>query len=128
MVQDLNILIQTMKPRLNEGIFVYVFCNQPQDFKTAIFTFCEREGMTYVISEEEANSLRINYTSTWAWITLDVHSDLNAVGFTAFFSKVLCEVGVSCNIIAAYHHDQIFVPFEKRHIAMDALLAASQIS
>ena len=35
-----------------------------------------------------------------AWISLTVHSDLEAVGLTAAFSTALGQAGVSCNVVA----------------------------
>ena len=56
-----------------------------------------------------------------AWISLHVHSDLQAVGLTAAFANALGSVGISCNVIAGAYHDHIFVPLEKAQAAMQAL-------
>lgn len=57
-----------------------------------------------------------------AWITLEVHSALDAVGLTAAVSHVLAKENISCNVIAAYHHDHIFVGKEDAQKALKALL------
>jgi hypothetical protein len=57
-----------------------------------------------------------------AWITLTVHSDLNAVGLTAAFARALGDAGISCNVMAAAYHDHIFVPVDDAARAMNALL------
>ncbi|WP_232815997.1 ACT domain-containing protein [Chryseobacterium capnotolerans] len=44
-----------------------------------------------------------------SWITLEIHSSLSAVGLTAKFSQALSDAGISCNVVAAYFHDHIFV-------------------
>jgi hypothetical protein len=43
------------------------------------------------------------------------------VGLTSSFSRELSKAGISCNVIAAYHHDHIFVPYGKRLKAVKIL-------
>jgi hypothetical protein len=61
-----------------------------------------------------------------AWITLTVHSDLQAVGLTAAFAGVLGRAGIGCNVVAGAYHDHIFVPLELAQSAMTALKALQQ--
>jgi uncharacterized protein len=63
---------------------------------------------------------------TAAWITLNVHSDLAAVGLTAAFSGALGQAGISCNVVAGVHHDHLFVPIDQAQRAMEALHALSR--
>ena len=56
-----------------------------------------------------------------AWITLDIESTLDSVGLTSSFSKKLKKAGISCNVVAGYHHDHIFVPYQERLKAMKIL-------
>jgi hypothetical protein len=65
--------------------------------------------------------LGLAYTQIFAWITLTVHSSLEAVGLTAAFSRALTEAGISCNVVAAYYHDHIFVPTRDAGQAMQVL-------
>ena len=67
----------------------------------------------------------MDYSFVASWITLTVHSSLEAVGLTAAFSNALAGAGISCNVIAAYHHDHIFVPVHSTEKAMAALQSLS---
>lgn len=61
-----------------------------------------------------------------AWITLTVHSDLQAVGLTAAFASALGQAGISCNVVAGAFHDHIFVPVEQAQQALAALKTLQQ--
>jgi hypothetical protein len=54
-----------------------------------------------------------------------VQSSLEAVGLTAAFSNALAEHRISCNVVAAYHHDHIFVASSDAERAMKVLKALS---
>ncbi|SPB12821.1 acetyltransferase [Caballeronia novacaledonica] len=114
MLRDLDTLISSMQPELQPG--VYVFASLPHDAVASgagvVATFREREGMTVVMEESAAQAAGIAPLFRAAWITLTVHSDLNAVGLTAAFARALGEANISCNVIAAAFHDHIFVPVE----------------
>jgi hypothetical protein len=61
-----------------------------------------------------------------AWISLTVHSDLQAVGLTAAFSTALGQAGISCNVVAGAFHDHIFVPVAQTQQTMAVLRALQQ--
>ena len=63
------------------------------------------------------------YSLVCVWITLTIHSSLEAVGLTAAVSSALTEANISCNVVAAYYHDHIFVPIADADRAMNVLLA-----
>jgi uncharacterized protein len=121
---DLNILLKTMTPQLNEG--EYVFCTtenmsifQAQDI---IGFFKEMEGYTIILSKEKADKLRLEYSIILSWISLTVHSSLEAVGLTAAFSGALAKANISCNVMAGYYHDHIFVAKKDAELAMAILI------
>jgi uncharacterized protein len=70
--------------------------------------------------------LQLSYSFVAAWITLTVHSSLEAVGLTATFSKALAENNISCNVVAAYYHDHIFVDAKDAAKAMKILHILSE--
>jgi len=57
----------------------------------------------------------------WARITLQVHSSLAAVGLTARVAESLAAHGISANMVAAFHHDHVFVPWARRGEALKIL-------
>lgn len=119
---NLDVLIQTMKPYLNEG--EYVFCTSKTmdiDLQNCLFFFKEKEGITIVCTKKYADNKGYTYNTTFTWITLSVHSALEAVGLTAAFSQALADVNISCNVVAGYYHDHIFVPKEQGQTALSAL-------
>jgi hypothetical protein len=54
-------------------------------------------------------------------ITLAVHSSLEAVGFLACITDRLTREGIACNVVAAYHHDHLFVPLARADDALGVL-------
>jgi len=108
---NLKEILKSLKPRLNEGDYVFCVVNElPNVTPTEIVsTFREQEGITIIIKKDLADSLKLTYTHIAAWITLSIHSSLEAVGLTAAFSTALTNKGISCNVVAAFYHDHIFV-------------------
>ncbi|MDR5857597.1 ACT domain-containing protein [Caballeronia sp. LZ062] len=127
-VSDLQTLLASLQPELQPG--VYVFASLPDHAAPGgagiVATFREREGVTVVMEEGAAQAAGVTPLFRAAWITLTVHSDLNAVGLTAAFARALGDAGISCNVMAAACHDHIFVPVEAAGRAMDALLKLQQ--
>ncbi|WP_043307213.1 ACT domain-containing protein [Pseudomonas sp. ML96] len=127
---NLGILLSSLSPRLNPGRFVFCCVAQSSvvQMAAAIGSFREAEGTTLILAREEAERLGLAYDYVAAWITLEVHSSLAAVGLTAAFAKALAGEGISCNVIAGYHHDHLFVAEADAERALAALqqLAAEQ--
>ncbi|CAM2175050.1 ACT domain-containing protein [Burkholderia orbicola] len=120
-VTNLEQLLASMQPELNEG--AYVFSSVQPDWDVSrlapVATFREREGLTIIIDEQTALREGLPVLFRAAWITLTVHSDLEAVGLTAAVAEALTRASISCNVVAAAFHDHIFVPVER---AADALV------
>jgi uncharacterized protein len=109
--KNLEKLLKTMKPSLNGGDYVFCVVGDITTINSndIIMFFREQEGFTVIIKKELADSLALEYSFVASWITLTVHSSLEAVGLTAAFSKALSQEGISCNVVAAFYHDHIFV-------------------
>jgi hypothetical protein len=120
---NLEILLKTMKPKLNMGAFVFCSVNDLTlvNLNESVLFFKEEKGYTIIVKKEVADTLKLDYTFISSWITLTVHSSLEAVGLTAAFSKALADNGIGCNVVAAFYHDHIFVPIQDTDKAMAVL-------
>jgi len=120
---DLDLLIREMKPERNPG--EYVFCSlDPQDVPVnldIVGWFREKEGLTVILSKTQADEQSLPYSFVSAWITLTIHSSLEAVGLTAVISQALAHAGISCNIVAGYYHDHLFIPIRDADRALAIL-------
>ena len=117
-----------MQPRLNPGEYVFCVTNDLNviNRSNAIGRFQEQEGTTIIIEKRQADELKLDYDYVAAWITLEVHSSLNAVGLTASFSSALAENNISCNVMAGFHHDHLFVDHRDRNKALEVLNKLSE--
>lgn len=122
-ITDLQELIAKMEPILNEGTYVFTTVSQANNIprNLPICEIKEQEGITLVLKKEDAQQLGLSFDFVAAWITLRVHSALDAVGLTAAFSSELGRHNISCNVIAGYYHDHIFVAVQDRAKAMRVL-------
>ncbi len=125
--KDLPKLLAGLRPHLYEGTYVFVTVDDTSkiDRQDILCTFREEEGMTLVLPRSTADAQGLPYELVMARITLRVHSSLQAVGLTASVATALAEQQISCNVIAAYHHDHIFVDVKDAKRAMHVLLGIS---
>lgn len=122
-ITNLKQLIANMEPVLNEGEYVFASVLDITVIPRSM-TICEmkeKEGMTVVLSKKDAAELGLTADFVAAWITLNIHSALEAVGLTAAFATALGENDISCNVIAGYYHDHIFVAVKDKEKAMKVL-------
>ena len=127
-VGDLATLLRGMRPELQPGRYAFVPAPPGLAIDPAhvVASVREREGISLVVPEQVALDMGLPVEFVSAWITLGVHSDLEAIGFTAAFSTALARAGIGCNVVAGVHHDHVFVPFAQARQAMDALQALSR--
>lgn len=124
-IRDLDLLLAGMRPSLQPGHYVFATLppGQTLDPARVVASIREAEGLSVVIAEADAVALGLPIAFVAAWITLDVHSDLAAVGLTAAFSRALAQAGIGCNVVAGTAHDHIFVPAAQAEAAMSTLQA-----
>jgi hypothetical protein len=119
---DLATLLASLSATSRDERYVYVTVSH-EDAETigAAASIVEDEGTTLVIPQAEADALGLGYDYVAGWITLEVYSALSAVGLTAVVSSALADAGISCNILAGYHHDHLLVPEDDLDTALEVL-------
>lgn len=122
-MRDLDAMIAQLEPLLDETLYRFVLVTPdiaPQALGGALATIREREGVTAIVPTYLANELGAAGPD-FARITLQVHSDLEGIGLTAVVSTSLAKANIACNVVAAYHHDHIFVPAAEAERALEVL-------
>ncbi|MFF2842878.1 N-acetyltransferase [Paenarthrobacter sp. NPDC057981] len=124
---DLERLLESLHPIVRDGDYVYALWPHGRplegDVEAAVR---EAEGLTVVLRRDEADRLGLSYDFVAAWITLQIHSALEAVGLTAAVSAALTHAGISCNVLAGFHHDHLLVPTGDADRAMGVLQLLSR--
>lgn len=121
-------MIAQMDPVLDQTRYCFVLVmpdTAPLVLGGALATFREAEGVSAIVPEDLARELEIE-SPAFARITLQVHSDLAGVGLTAAVSGALAEAAIACNMVAAFHHDHVFVPAESAEEALGVLRQLQQ--
>ncbi|HSF11576.1 MAG TPA: ACT domain-containing protein [Erythrobacter sp.] len=116
-VSDLAGMLAGMAPALDarEWRFIVTDGAAPPD---AFALIREDEGTTAIVPGEGGGFARI---------TLQVHSALDGVGLTAAVATALAQAGIACNVVAGYHHDHLFVPWDRRDEALALLQRLAQL-
>lgn len=119
-------LLAHLEPELHPAEHVYTTVDGddasiPGAHGQPVVTVREPEGTTLVLPRAQADEAGLPYEYVAAWITLRVHSALDTVGLSAAVSTALADAGLSCNIVAGYHHDHLFVPAEHAQHALRVL-------
>jgi hypothetical protein len=117
-VSELAAMLSGMAPMLDARAWFFVLVEgaPPAD---AFAVIREDEGTTAIVAGERAGM-------AFGRITLMVHSALEGVGLTAAVSGALAGAGIACNVLAGYHHDHLFVPWERREEALELLQRLAQ--
>jgi uncharacterized protein len=123
---NLQLMLSNLSPTVDPS--EYVFCSTDKDVPIVevVSMIRESEGVSVVVKKEYADKAGLSYSGTFSWITLTVHSSLEAVGLTAAFSTALARASISCNVVAGYYHDHIFVPTMDEKIAIEVMSLLSK--
>jgi len=112
---DLDRLLAGLEPSLDTIEYGFETATEALPLGDAFALIREAEGITV-----------IRPGKGWARITLGVLSSLEAVGLTARVTAALTGHGISANMVAAFHHDHVFVPWEARNDALAILVRLSR--
>ena len=122
---ELKDILGNLKPRILEGSFVFTTSNDELDHLMKTFkpiaTFREEEGITLVISKDEADKFNIKYDSLFRCISLGVHSSLNSYGLISSISRELTKKKISSNVFSGFYHDHIFVQADLADTALQVI-------
>ncbi len=127
-INDRDEMIARMEPVLHESAWVFAVLGRGVASAVADDAFAiiaESEGMTYVLPSDVAQTVDPT-GARYARITLNVWSDLDGVGLTAAVATALAAENIPTNVIAAYHHDHVFVPWPQRERAIQTLRSLSR--
>jgi hypothetical protein len=123
-------MIKGMSPTLIDGAFVFVSTRDKELIgrcrAKAIGMLIEAEGESFILKAEDAEALGLDCSQRMRQITLRVHSSLTGVGLTAAVSTALARLQIPCNVVAAFHHDHIFVPEALAEQALQLLMQLQQ--
>ena len=119
---DLATMLATLTVSRRPDTYVFVCVPEPVPLGDGVAAVIhEAEGVTVVATRDtaERNGWAVDFEA--AWLTLDVHSALEAVGLTAAFSAALGAEGIPCNVVAGFHHDHLLVPVDRAEDAIVCL-------
>ncbi|MBC6462342.1 ACT domain-containing protein [Actinomadura sp. HBU206391] len=121
---DLGRLLAGLDPQLHEGEYVFVTLPDAASAPPGldpVLSFQEDEGRTLILPRGQADDAGLAGLFPSAWITLRIHSSLEAVGMMAAVATALARAGISCNAVAAYYHDHVFVQHDRAREAVGLL-------
>ena len=125
---DLEAMLQTLTVSVQPDR--YTFIDVPSGAAprvgngvAAVISEAGSDTVVATIERAEHEGWPIDFVA--AWLTLDIHSALHAVGLTAAFSAALADAGIPCNVLAGFRHDHLLVPAEQRTDAVATLEALS---
>ena len=120
---DLSKMLASLDVVRRTGVFTVVAVADPAAELVASAHAAIREGelTTLVLTVDDARAAGLDVVTEMAWLSLTVQSSLDAVGLTAAFATTLGDAGISCNVLAGFHHDHLLVAEDRADDAIAAL-------
>lgn len=123
--RSLGDMLAGLSPELDDETYLFVTAADghvpDQVTEAAIGWFREAEGISLIVPREAALALGFADGSPMRRLTLRVYSSLDGVGLTAAVAGRLADHGIACNMVAAFHHDHVFVPANRAEEALALL-------
>lgn len=121
---DLTTMLATLQVRRRPGVFTFASVARltPALVQAADAIVRESHAITVVLTVDTARALGVPVGVEMAWLSLTVHSSLEAVGLTAVLATRLARHDIACNVLAGHHHDHLLVPAARAEDAMSALI------
>lgn len=128
--QNLEAILAGLSPRRRPGEYVFVVADtyKPVSDEAIVASIVEAEGRSLVLHRHDADQAGLPYEFVAGWITLEVRSALHAVGLTSAVTAPLGEAGISCNVLAGYHHDHLLVAYDRVDEAIEAIEVLERLS
>jgi hypothetical protein len=124
-LMNLYEMIRQLQPELDPAEYVFATFADPATVDAAaleaLCSFREKEGLSLILEAGTAGRHGLQASPRFRRITLTVLSSLESVGLTAAVAGCLADKGISANVVAASHHDHVFVPASRAEEAMAAL-------
>ncbi|MEM6759856.1 MAG: ACT domain-containing protein [Pseudomonadota bacterium] len=127
---DLDTLLRSMSAELVDGLYVFATVADgtvPTGLNPRM-QFHEAEGLTLIVTKEQADAAGLSYEFPCRMITLNVHSSLAAVGFLARITTALAQHDMGVNPVSGFFHDHLFVPDGREQDALAVLAQLAQPS
>lgn len=120
--QNLLDILSDLNPVLSSTDYVYIHYPNNSIPDEAIAFFREVEGLSLIVEKQWADARAIPYQLTLSHICINIQTSLELVGLTASLSTALTEANIPCNMVAAFHHDHIFIPSALKDRALQCIL------
>jgi hypothetical protein len=119
---DLSTMLGSLRVGRRKEPVTVVHLQDPVELGDGVLALItEAEGSTAVVSVAEAERRGWPVEFRAAWLTVSVHSSLDAVGLTAALATALAGRGIACNVLAGYFHDHLLVPLDRADEAVERL-------
>lgn len=119
---DLDSMLADLEVVRRPGTFCFLTVDEVPSTVGVEALVTEDEATSIVLDTDLARSRGVEVDLELAWLTLRVHSSLEAVGLTAIVSARLASAGIPCNMLAGFYHDHVLVPADRAAEAMAAVV------